>query len=201
MHKKGILYIVSAPSGSGKSTLCAMMREKYPNIEYSISYTTRNPRGDEVNGREYYFVTRDIFEQMISNNEFLEWAEVHGNYYGTSKKAIENALNNNIDIFLDIDPQGAMQLKEKAQSAVFIFITAPSLKELETRLKNRATDTDKVIDLRLNNATKELGYYNKYDYIVINNDKDTAFKQLEAIYIAEKLRTSHFKKIEDFIKL
>ncbi len=199
---KGRLYIISAPSGAGKSTLCSMLINKYPAIRYSISYTTRAPRGNEVNGREYFFIDKDTFKQMIDNNDFLEWAEVHGNYYGTSKQQINNALNKGIDIFLDIDPKGAMQLKEKLDHiAIFIFIAVPSLAELKSRLENRDTDKAENIALRLENAKKEVEYFRKYDYLIINDASDEAFKQLETIYLAEKLRTNQYNNVNEFMNI
>lgn len=201
-EKTGRLYIISAPSGAGKSTLCTMMRNKYNNIEYSVSYTTREPRQNEVNGKDYYFVSVDKFKEMISKDLFLEWAEVHGNYYGTSREIIDLALENGIDIFLDIDPQGAMQLKEKLNGkAVFIFLTAPSIDELRNRLNKRGTETSHVIDKRISNAMKEITYFNNYDYVIINDNSAQAFVELEAVYIAEKVRANRFNKPEDFIKL
>lgn len=145
MPNKGKLFVVSAPSGSGKTTLCSMMMNKYPELKYSISYTTRNPRNNEENGKDYFFISEEEFIDMINKGEFLEWAEVHGNYYGTSLKLINDMLSKGIDIILDIDPQGAMQLKEKLSNAIYIFITAPSFEELEIRLKKRGTDSIKDI--------------------------------------------------------
>lgn len=201
-EKTGRLYIISAPSGAGKSTLCTMMRNKYNNIEYSVSYTTREPRQNEVNGKDYYFVSVDKFKEMISKDLFLEWAEVHGNYYGTSREIIDLALENGIDIFLDIDPQGAMQLKEKLNGkAVFIFLTAPSIDELRNRLNKRGTEASHIIDKRISNAMKEITYFNNYDYVIINDNSAQAFIELEAVYIAEKVRANRFNKPEDFIKL
>ncbi len=178
---KGRLYIISAPSGAGKSTLCSMLINKYPAVRYSISYTTRAPRGNEINGKEYFF---------------------HDNYYGTSKQQINNALNEGIDIFLDIDPQGAMQLKEKLDNiATFIFIAAPSLAELKSRLENRGTDKADNIALRLENAKKEVEYFKKYDYLIINDASNEAFKQLERIYLAEKLRTNQYNNVNEFMSI
>lgn len=199
---KGRLYIISAPSGAGKSTLCSMLINKYPAVRYSISYTTRAPRGNEINGKEYFFIDKDTFIKMIDNNDFLEWAEVHDNYYGTSKQQINNALNEGIDIFLDIDPQGAMQLKEKLDNiATFIFIATPSLAELKSRLENRGTDKADNIALRLENAKKEVEYFKKYDYLIINDASNEAFKQLERIYLAEKLRTNQYNNVNEFMSI
>ena len=185
---KGRLYIISAPSGAGKSTLCSMLINKYPAVRYSISYTTRAPRGNEINGKEYFFIDKDTFIKMIDNNDFLEWAEVHDNYYGTSKQ--------------QIDPQGAMQLKEKLDNiATFIFIAAPSLAELKSRLENRGTDKADNIALRLENAKKEVEYFKKYDYLIINDASNEAFKQLERIYLAEKLRTNQYNNVNEFMSI
>ncbi|HIZ89602.1 MAG: guanylate kinase [Mucispirillum sp.] len=200
--EKGRLYIISAPSGAGKSTLCSMLINKYPAVRYSISYTTRAPRGNEQNGKEYFFINKAQFENMAANNDFLEWAEVHGNYYGTSKTQIEDALKQGIDIFLDIDPQGAMQLKEKLNGkATFIFIAAPSLQELKSRLEKRGTDKAENIALRLENAKKEVEYFNKYDYLIINDASDDAFKKLETVYLAEKLRTNQYNSASEFMNI
>lgn len=200
--EKGRLYIISAPSGAGKSTLCSMLINKYPAVRYSISYTTRAPRGNEQNGKEYFFINKAQFENMAANNDFLEWAEVHGNYYGTSKTQIEDALKQGIDIFLDIDPQGAMQLKEKLNGkATFIFIAAPSLQELKSRLEKRGTDKVENIALRLENAKKEVEYFNKYDYLIINDASDDAFKKLETVYLAEKLRTNQYNSASEFMNI
>lgn len=200
--EKGRLYIISAPSGAGKSTLCSMLINKYPAVRYSISYTTRAPRGNEQNGKEYFFINKAQFENMAANNDFLEWAEVHGNYYGTSKTQIEDALKQGIDIFLDIDPQGAMQLKEKLNGkATFIFIAAPSLQELKSRLEKRGTDKAENIALRLENAKKEVEYFDKYDYLIINDASDDAFKKLETVYLAEKLRTNQYNSASEFMNI
>ncbi|MDY5051196.1 MAG: guanylate kinase [Candidatus Mucispirillum faecigallinarum] len=200
--EKGRLYIISAPSGAGKSTLCSMLINKYPAVRYSISYTTRAPRGNEQNGKEYFFINKAQFENMAANNDFLEWAEVHGNYYGTSKTQIEDALKQGIDILLDIDPQGAMQLKKKLNGkATFIFIAAPSLQELKSRLEKRGTDKAENIALRLENAKKEVEYFDKYDYLIINDASDDAFKKLETVYLAEKLRTNQYNSASEFMNI
>ena len=193
LNSKGRLYIISAPSGAGKTTLCNMLMKKYPAIQYSISYTTRAPRGNEQNGKEYFFIDEDKFKTMISEEIFLEWAQVHGNYYGTSKQQIENALNNGTDIILDID--------KTKNLATYIFITAPSIGELKSRLIKRGTDKDEHIALRIENAKKEVEYFKNYDYLIINDASDTAFEQLENIYLAEKLRTNQYDNIIDFMNI
>ncbi len=202
VNSKGRLYIISAPSGAGKTTLCNMLMKKYPAIKYSISYTTRAPRGNEQNGKEYFFIKEDEFKKMIQEDVFLEWAQVHGNYYGTSKQQIENALNDGTDIILDIDPQGAMQLKEKTKNlATYIFITAPSIEELKSRLIKRGTEKDEHIALRIENAKKEVEYFKNYDYLIINDASDAAFNQFENIYLAEKLRTNQYNNVIEFMNI
>ena len=200
-NNKGRLFIISAPSGAGKTTLCTMLMKKYPAVNYSISYTTRAPRENEINGKDYFFIDKDTFKTMADNNDFIEWAEVHGNFYGTSKSQIETALNNGMDIILDIDPQGAMQLKEKITNATYIFITAPSMNELKERLVKRGTEKDEHISLRLENAKKEVEYFMHYDYLIINDASDEAFKQLESISLAEKLRTTQYSKVIEFMHI
>lgn len=190
---EGCLFVVSAPSGSGKSTLCTMMLQKFGHLKYSVSYTTRKPRENEIDGRDYHFVSMNDFQNMIRNEDFLEWEEVHGNYYGTSKSAIEKALENGEDIFLDIDPKGAMQLQSKIDRAVFIFITAPSFEALRQRLIKRGTDTLENIEIRMKNAEKEIEYFKNYDYLIINDESENAFMDMQAVYRAEKLKTKRIK--------
>lgn len=198
LKKDGCLFIVSAPSGSGKSTLCNMMFKEFKHLSYSVSYTTRQPRGSEIDGKDYHFINIDDFKDMISGGDFLEWEEVHGNYYGTSKSGIENALSIGSDVFLDIDPKGAMHLKSKIKEAVFIFIVAPSFYELRERLIKRGSDSNESIEIRMNNAKKELEYLKNYDYLIINDKSDRAFEDMKAIYIAEKLKT---KRIQENITM
>jgi len=166
------VFIISAPSGSGKSTLVKELREKVPNLEFSISYTTRKPRGEEQNGREYYFVSREQFEEMLRNDEFLEHANVFGNYYGTARRFLRKAKEHEKDLLLDIDVQGAEQIRAKIPDAVSIFILPPNRGELEQRLRNRSQDTESVIQRRLDAATREIENYGKYDYILVNDRLD-----------------------------
>lgn len=189
LKKDGCLFIVSAPSGSGKSTLCSMMFNEFKHLKYSVSYTTRQPRDSEVDGRDYNFINVEDFKDMISGGDFLEWEEVHGNYYGTSKSAIENAISNGNDIFLDIDPKGAMHLKSKVNNAVYIFIIAPSFDVLRERLVKRGSDSIESIEIRMKNAKKEIEYLKNYDYLIINDKSERAFEEMKAVYIAEKLKT------------
>jgi guanylate kinase len=184
------VYIISAPSGSGKSTLVDKVRQIVPNLDFSISYTTRPPRGNEQNGREYCFIRRDQFEAMIRNDEFLEYAEVFGNYYGTAKEVLANAKNRGHDLLLDIDVQGAAQIKSKLPGAVSIFILPPDRKTLESRLRNRSLDAEKVIQNRLATASREIENYMKYDYILVNDRLEESVETLKAILLGERLNSS-----------
>lgn len=201
MNKKGKLFVISAPSGAGKTTLCDKLRKNYKALEYSISYTTRKPRADEKDGIDYFFISEKQFLEMVENNVFVEWAKVHGNYYGTSKEFIEKSINSGKNIILDIDPQGARNLKKSVKDGIFIFVVAPSLKALEERLRNRRTESEEVLRLRLENAKNEVKLFKEYDYIILNNNFDKAYKELESIYIAEHLRTKDLEKIEIIMDL
>jgi guanylate kinase len=185
----GICYIISAPSGSGKSTLVNELRTIVPNLEFSISYTTRPLRGSEQHGREYYFVTRPDFEQMMADDKFLEHAEVFGEYYGTACRFLEEAKQKGKDLLLDIDVQGARQVRSKVPDAVSIFVMPPSRDVLETRLRNRSQVEKvqtKVIERRLENAAKEIVNYNQYGYILVNEILDRAVNELKSIVLSER---------------
>jgi len=184
------VYIISAPSGSGKSTLVDKAREIVPGLDFSISYTTRPPRGTEQNGREYFFVSRPQFDEMVRSEEFLEYAEVFGNCYGTGKRFLRQAERSGRDLLLDIDVQGAEQIKRKLPAAVSIFIMPPDRKVLEARLRKRSLDTDEVIQRRLVTATGEIENYKKYDYILVNDRLDESIAALQAILLAERLKRS-----------
>ncbi len=184
------VYIISAPSGSGKSTLVNEVRQLVSGLDFSISYTTRSPRGSEQNGREYFFVPRHEFEQMIGNGEFLEYADVFGNYYGTARRFLDEAERKRRDLLLDIDVQGAEQIKHKIPEAVSIFILPPDRKELEKRLRNRSEDAEDVIQRRLVTAGREIENYPKYDYILVNDRLDDSVEALKSILLAERLRRS-----------
>src|SRR5262244_48364 len=187
----GIRYIISAPSGSGKSTLVNELRKFVPNLDFSISYTTRQPRGSEQNGREYYFISRSQFEEMIRRGKFLEYADVFGNYYGTAKSVLEDADKRSHDVLLDIDVQGERQVKEKIPDAVSIFVLPPSRKELESRLRKRSMSenmfSEEVIRRRLEAARKEIENYPNYDYILINDRLEQSVDKLQAIVLGEPL--------------
>jgi guanylate kinase len=184
------VYIISAPSGSGKSTLVDKAREIVPGLDFSISYTTRPPRGNEQNGREYFFVSREEFQDMIQRDEFLEYADVFGNYYGTAKSVLRQAEVRGKDLLLDIDVQGAEQIKRKLPEAVSIFIMPPDRKVLEARLRKRSLDAEGVIQRRLVTASREIENYQKYDYILINDRLDESIDALMAILLAERLKRS-----------
>lgn len=190
----GIVYIFSAPSGSGKSTLVAEVRKLVPNLEFSISYTTRKPRGSEVNGREYFFITREEFEQMLARDEFLEHATVFGDYYGTARRFLDQAIARGNDLLLDIDVQGARQIKQKVPDTVGIFILPPSKKELEWRLRSRShaegVYSEEVINKRLLRAAREIENYPNYDYILVNDRLEQSIDELSAIVRAERLKRS-----------
>lgn len=191
---RGIVYIISAPSGSGKSTLVNEIRKLVPGLEFSISYTTRCPRGSEQNGREYFFIPREQFEDMLRRDEFLEHADVFGNYYGTARRFLREATEKGKDLILDIDVQGAAQVKEKLPDAVSVFILPPSRDELEKRLRRRSEAehvvSQEIIQRRLAAARKEIENYCKYDYILVNDRLEESIDELKAIVLAERIRRS-----------
>jgi len=180
------VFIISAPSGSGKSTLVGRIRDTILNLEFSISYTTRKPRGAEQDGREYSFVSRDEFEAMIRRDEFLEHADVFGNYYGTARRFLQKAEGNGSDLLLDIDVQGAAQIKGKLPDAVSVFIMPPNRGELEQRLRKRSQDAESVIQRRLEAAAREIENYRKYDYILVNDRLEDSVDALKAILLSER---------------
>lgn len=178
---KGAVFIVSAPSGAGKTTLCNMAVDHFKAVSFSVSHTTRPPRDGEVDGRDYHFVGDDRFTKMVAAGEFLEHAEVHGNRYGTSKKEVDEALGRGEDVLLEIDVQGAEQIRDKVDGGVFIFIVPPSKEECERRLTSRGKDSPEVIKERLGAAMDELRKVVDYDHIVINDDLDEAFSRFVAL--------------------
>ena len=180
------VFIISAPSGSGKSTLVNRLMASDKNLIFSVSYTTREPRGHEVNGQHYNFITREEFEARIANGEFLEHAQVFGNYYGTHRGILERGQAEGKDVVLDIDVQGARQLKQKLPDAVSVFILAPSRDELAKRLRARSEDSEDVIRRRLAGAAREIQDYSLYDYVLVNDDLDLASARLQAIVEAER---------------
>ena len=186
----GILFIISAPSGSGKSTLVTQLRSLVAGLDFSVSYTTRAPRGSEEDGREYHFATRETFEAMIAKGEFLEWAEVFGNYYGTALSALDHAKAAGKDLLLDIDVQGALQVMQKLPAAVSIFIMPPTPEILERRLRNRSEaehmTAEDVIERRLREAKKELDRIGQYRYAIVNDVLDVAVSEMRAIVLTER---------------
>ncbi len=182
------VFIISAPSGSGKSTLVGRLMAEVEGLTFSVSCTTRKPRGTEISGQAYDFIGREEFERRIAAGEFLEHADVFGNYYGTPRSALKTAEGAGKDLVLDIDVQGAQQLRERIPDAVSIFILAPSRQILEQRLRARSQDSDEVIRRRLDNAAREIGDYKQYDYVLVNENLETALESLKAIVRAERVR-------------
>jgi len=184
--KKGHLFVISGPSGVGKGTLLSALLKNHPDIKLSISATTRKPRPGEIHGVNYFFTTVDDFKALIQKNELLEWAEFAGNFYGTYQKTVQESLDNGHDLALEIDVQGALQVKNKIKDAILIFILPPSMEELKARLEGRNTETQEAIAKRLSIVENELKHAELFNYKVINNEFDTALKELENIIIAER---------------
>ena len=184
---KGCLFVISAPSGAGKTTILKPVLRDLTNISFSVSHTTREPRPEEENGRDYFFVTKEEFTAIREQDGFIEWAEVHGNYYGTSKKAVAAQLARGVDIILDIDVQGARQIRDKKElPAVFIFISPPSLVELERRLTTRQTDSQDTIKLRMHNAGQEMAEAKHYDHRIVNDKLEQAVKEFKDIILKKR---------------
>ena len=187
-NPNGNLIVISGPSGAGKGTIVKALLDQYASIHYSVSATTRPPREGEVNGVNYWFVSREEFLHMREHDELLEWAEVYGNFYGTPRRRVMEAINRGHDIILEIDPQGAMKVKSGFPSAVFVYIMPPSPRELSRRIIGRGTETQDAIRQRLNSVVTELGYIHEYDYLVINDELTEATADVAAIIRAEKWR-------------
>jgi guanylate kinase len=188
------VFIISAPSGSGKSTLTQRLIAEIPNLRFSISYTTRAPRGREVDGKDYFFISNAEFEARIGRGEFLEYAKVFGNYYGTHASELTRAADEGVDLILDIDVQGARQLKEKSPGAVSIFILPPSRQVLEERLRARSQDSEPVIARRLHDAAAEIRNYEQYDYVLVNREVEASVEILKSIVIATRSRRDRMVK-------
>lgn len=188
MQHPGNLFVVAAPSGAGKSSLVKALRELDAHVSPSVSHTTRAPRGQEKHGREYFFASEQEFDAMVANQAFLEWANVHGKRYGTSKRALADRLAGGTDVLLEIDYQGALQVKSAFPEAVLIFILPPSWDELRARLENRGEDSPEVIELRLKNASQEMAQVQKFDFVIINELFETALFDLKAIIHAQRLK-------------
>ena len=197
----GNLYVVAAPSGAGKSSLVKALRELDAGVQPSVSHTTRAPRGQEFHGREYFFIGNDEFDRMIAEQAFLEWAHVHGNRYGTSRATIEERIANGMDVILEIDFQGAVQIKKLFTNAVLIFILPPSMQELRARLQRRGEDSPEVIELRLQNAAQEMSQAYEFDFVIINQLFDKALFDLKAIVHAQRLKyASQRQNMSDIFK-
>jgi guanylate kinase len=188
-----IVFVISAPSGSGKSTLVNRLLRQDKYIEFSVSHTTRAPRGNEVRDKDYHYISREEFEAAVRRNEFLEHAEVFGNYYGTHQGILDRARAEGKDVLLDIDVQGARQLKVKVLDAVTIFVLAPSRQELEQRLRARSEDSQEVIERRLRGAAKEIGNYAAYDYVLVNRELEKSVDTLASIVKAERIRRARME--------
>lgn len=192
----GFLLVLSGPSGSGKGTVSQALMEKNDKISFSTSVTTRTPRPNEVNGENYFFTTIEEFEKMVEQDELLEYAFVHTNYYGTPKKFVFDEIEKGEIVLLEIDVQGALQIKKRYKEAVFIFLLPPTMDELKSRLIKRDTETEEEINTRFKNAFKELDFVGEYDYFVVNNKVENAVKDIENIIEAEKLRVKRHKDIK-----
>lgn len=188
MLQQGVLIVLSGPSGTGKGTICKELLRSYPNLHYSVSATTRTPREGEANGVNYWFITRDEFQTMVENDELLEWAEVYGNFYGTPRRYVQQQLDSGRDVVLEIDIQGAMQIKKKFPQGVFIYVVPPSLEELADRIYKRGTDSQETIKKRLSCASIELASAFNYHYVIVNDSVEAAVTKVEAIVTAERCR-------------
>lgn len=192
---RGTLFVVSSPSGGGKGTIIRHVLEVVPNLSYSVSFTTRAPRPGEINGREYFFVSRDVFEEMVAAGEFLESACVHGNFYGTAKRQVREETAAGVDILLEVDVQGAASVRQLLMDSVSIFILPPSYEVLRERLIARGTDTPEELEVRLRNAPAELRQYSTFDYVIFNDEVERAARQLASIIYAERARCARQEKL------
>ena len=190
-NTRGVLLVLSGPSGTGKGTVCKVVRDSLgDNLAYSISATTRKPRTGEEHGREYFFFSKEEFEALRDQNGFLEWAQVYDNYYGTPRAFVEEVLASGRDCILEIDPQGALQVRKATSEAVLVFIAPPSLEELRARLTGRGPEAPEEVEKRLSCAEAELAYSNQYDYLIVNDEVEKAAEKMKAILMAERCRTN-----------
>jgi guanylate kinase len=203
MERRGLLFVVSAPSGAGKTTLCKELVALMPGLRHSVSWTTRKPRPGEVHGQDYYFVDEPEFQEMAARNEFAEWARVYGHLYGTPRGALTEMMEKGLDVLLEIDVQGALQIKKKLPDGIYVYIMPPSIEALRIRLMQRGADSAEEIQRRLQKAREEVWSYREYYYIVRNEDMKQALKELEAIVLAERIKTKRIDMAwleENFIR-
>jgi guanylate kinase len=199
--RRGLMLVISSPSGAGKSTIARTLMDGDQQISLSVSVTTRQRRQSEIEGVHYHFVSQREFERLRDSDSLLEWAEVHGNYYGTPREAVEKAMGEGRDMLFDIDWQGAQQLQEKmAADVVSIFILPPTMAELQSRLHRRAEDSEEVIQTRLNNSRAEIAHWREYDYVIVNDDLNAAFDAVQSIVKAERLRRDRRHGLFDFVE-
>lgn len=191
MNRKGVLFVISGPSGVGKGTIREALIARMSDIIISISATTRIARTGEIDGEDYYFISKEKFHELIVQNEFLEWANVYSNMYGTPRKFVQQKLEQGYDVLLEIDIQGAMQVKKSMPEGVFVFIAPPNVEELAYRLISRGTDSKSSIEERLQACQQEMSYINEYDYVVVNDDINEAVRKTEAIIIAERCKVKN----------
>ena len=198
---KGLFIVVSAPSGTGKSSICQKLLQACPEIKFSVSYTSRPPRPNEVNGKDYYFISREEFQTRIDQCEFVEWVENYGHFYGSSRKVMEEFLHDCQDLLLDIEPRGARKIKQAFKGGIYVFVLPPSRAELLKRLEGRGCETDEVIQNRFEQAESELKEISWYDYVIFNKDLETAVNQLISIYVAQRCKRSRLQtEIKQVIK-
>jgi guanylate kinase len=199
--RRGLMFVLSSPSGAGKTTLSRLLLRADPNVELSVSVTTRAKRRGEIDGRDYHFIDLARFQMMVKSNELLEWAEVFGHCYGTPRRPVEKALRAGRDVLFDIDWQGTQQLREKARDdLVSVFILPPTAKELERRLHTRAQDSDDIIRTRMAKAAGEMSHWPEYDYVIVNSDIDLAFAEVRAILAAERLKRERQIGLSAFVR-
>ena len=200
LKRRGLLFVLSSPSGAGKTTIARMLLAQDSGISLSVSATTRPMREGEVEGRDYHFVTDAEFDRMVESGQFLEWAHVFGRRYGTLENEVRKSIDAGCDVLLDIDWQGTQQLKQVDPDIVRVFILPPSMEELERRLRNRGTDSEEVIDARMKRAAAEISHWAEYDYVLVNEDKETCLGKVHAILEAERLKATRRIGLHDFVR-